>query len=39
MKAATNSGNDALRLACNAALSDAASSGRLRLAARFAKNV
>ncbi|CAM2734282.1 hypothetical protein MYIN104542_00260 [Mycobacterium intermedium] len=39
MNAATNSGNDAPKLASSAALSDAASSGRLKLAPRFANSV
>ncbi|CAM2733671.1 hypothetical protein MYIN104542_00230 [Mycobacterium intermedium] len=37
--AATNCGNDAPRLACNAALICVASTGALKLAARFAANV
>ncbi|CAM2733752.1 hypothetical protein MYIN104542_00245 [Mycobacterium intermedium] len=39
MNAATNSGNDAPKLASSAALSDAANSGRLKLAPRVARNV
>ncbi|CAM2733699.1 hypothetical protein MYIN104542_00235 [Mycobacterium intermedium] len=39
LNAATSSGNDAPRLACNAALIDAASSGRVKLPARVPANV
>ncbi|CAM2733722.1 hypothetical protein MYIN104542_00240 [Mycobacterium intermedium] len=39
MTATTSSGNDAPRLACSAALSDAANSGKVKLAPRFANNV